>query len=425
MTSRRTVLSSLGTIGVITLAGCSALPIGGNDGSEDVSLPGDAVESVPWPDSPFPVTVPTGLAETHRERSRELLAEVPSDLSVPNSGITEELRTNRKQAADMIDDGTDDPWPIERLSRWRSRRSSAASVRGAYRAATGEDDAATVDERRQTVHEDLGSYVAAHEYRVATLTEAVLVYAPIEDLIADCRRHVRPEPAYPADPVADPFQAGDAVGTVERARSTLADARGLREAYLTERSDVSSQWAALIAASDRLRFAVGSTRSSVEDFLDVDESPFDADLQGTAGEWLFRQASRRVTSTADEHRRSRADGNYATAVIEAGQALAAIEALRTTIEGINDGAYQDAVSAESVSQAAARAQDAISAFGENEDQRLTTLIGRPALETVDYLSRDIEQGRGSAARIQGDLIWAELYARAVPAATAFVIDRLG
>jgi len=70
MTSRRTVLSSLGTIGVITLAGCSALPIGGNDGSEDVSLPGDAVESVPWPDSPFPVTVPTGLAETHRERSR-------------------------------------------------------------------------------------------------------------------------------------------------------------------------------------------------------------------------------------------------------------------------------------------------------------------------------------------------------------------
>lgn len=423
MTSRRTVLAALGTAGVTSLAGCSTLPFRDRDTGADVSVPADAVEPVSWPDSPFPVAVPS-IPEPHRERTRELLAEVPTDPSVPNGAIAEELRSDRERAGDRLVESVDESWPTDQLAEWRSRRNAAAAVQGAYRAATGEDDAATVTERRQTVRDELSSFVAAHEYRASTPAEAVLVHTPIEDLLADCRRYIRPAPAYPATPVADPFQAGDAVGNVERARATLSDAHRLREVYLTERSETPSQWDRLIETSDRLRYAVGRTRSSVEEFLEVDESPFDADLEGTAGRWLFSKASRRVTLLADGHESSRDDGDYATAIIEAGRALAAIDALRTTIEGIRDETYQEPATADAITRTAERVQEATAALAESEDRRLAALIGRPPFDTIEYLSHDLERGHTDATRVLGDLTWAELYARAVPAATAFVIERL-
>jgi hypothetical protein len=294
-----------------------------------------------------------------------------------------------------------------------------------------------VTERRRAVRKDLGSFVADHEYRASTPLEAVLAHAPIEGLIAECRRRVRPNPTYPDDPIARPFQAGDAVGSVELARATLADARGLREVYLTERSDAPSQWEALIDATDRLWIAVSRTRSTVRDFLDVDEPPFDADLKGTAGYWLFMSASRRVGRTDETQREHLDDGEYATAVIETGRALAEVEALRTTIEGIRDGAYQDAVTVDSVERAAERTRESIAAVEGSEAiaavggsreraaRRLATQLVRPAVESYEYVPTRIEEGYAEATRVQGELAWAELYARAVPAATAFVVDRLG
>mgnify|MGYP000504203474 FL=1 len=269
MRSRRTVLAGLGAIGVAGVSGCAALPFG-NDQSdnEDVSLSTHDIGSIAWPESPFPVAVPVSLVNAHRERSRELLAAVPSEPSVPNGAVAREVRSNREHAADRLGDEPDESWPTEELSAWRGRRNEAACVLGTYRAATGEDDAAAVTERRQRVRDDLGSFVANHEYRASSPLEAVLAHAPIEDLVGDCRRRVRPDPAYPSDPVARPFQAGDAVGRVELARATLADARRLREAYLGERSEAIPRWTALIDASKRLEYAASRTRSSVTDFLD-------------------------------------------------------------------------------------------------------------------------------------------------------------
>jgi len=423
MTSRRAVLAAFGTAGVTSLAGCSGLPFRDDSDSGDVSVPADAIDPISWPDSPFPVAVPS-VPDPHRERTRELLAEVPADPAVPNGAITEELRSDRERAADSLEDDIDDSWPTDQLSEWRSRRATAATVRGTYRAATGEDDATTVAERRQAVRGDLSSYVTGHEYRASTPAEAVLVHAPIEDLLADCRYYGRPDPGYPATPIADPFQAGDAVGNVERARAALTDAHRLREVYLAERSETPSQWAELIETSDRLRYSVARTRGSVEDFLGVDGSPFSADIEGTVGERLFLDAHRDVSLLTDGHESSRDDGDYATAIIEAGRALAAIDALRTTIEGIRDETYRKPATVKAVTRTADRVEEAIAAISESEDRRLAAKIGRPAFDTIEYLSRDIERGYSDATRVLADLTWAELYARAVPAATAFVLDRL-
>ncbi|WP_336022329.1 hypothetical protein [Halobellus salinisoli] len=425
MTSRRRFLAGLASVGVAGLAGCSGLPfVEGDDEREYVELPRDAAGSIEWPDSPFPVAVPPTLADSHRERAETLLASVPTDPSVPNGAIAEELRTDRERTAERLDEAADDPWPTDRLETWRGRRHEAATVLGAYRAATGEDDAEEVETQRRSVRDAFGSLAADHEYRASSPLEAVLAHEPIEALLADCRGRTRPNPAYPDDPVAHPFRAGDAVGRVELARATLADAARVRSVYLTERDDPPSRWTALIDASDRLGLAVSRARSTVRDFLDVYEPPFEADLDGTPATALFRRASGQVSASADEYEERRDDGDYATAVIEAGQALAAVEALRAAIEGIRGDGYQDPVSVESVRETADRARDAIDAIDESDDVRLAARLARPALETFEYLPEYIEDGYVDAARAQGDLAWAELYARAVPPATAFVIERM-
>lgn len=426
MTSRRRLLAGLGTIGVAGLAGCSALPFSddGSDDSEDVTLPPDAVGPIRWPESPFPAAVPASLTAAHDERARELLTAVPDDPSVPNRAIGEELRSERERVAERLEDDVGEPWPTDQLSVWRSRRNTAATVRGSYRAARGEDDGEAVTERRRAVRDDLGSFVADHEYRAGSPLEAVLAHAPIEALVADCRRRVRPDPTYPTDPVAHPLRAGDAVGRVEHARATLDDARGLREAYVSERPEASTQWAALIEASDELRIPVGRTHSTVRDFLDVDEPPFDADLEGTAGWTQFMEASIRVEAMATEHEEHLRQGDYATAVIEAGRLLAAIEALRATIEGIRNGAYQDDVTVESVTRTADRAREATAAIEESENRKLAALIARPVFSTFESAPDLIKEGYTDPVRLQGELALDELYARAVPAATEFLLDRL-
>ncbi|RLM84232.1 hypothetical protein D3D02_14395 [Halobellus sp. Atlit-38R] len=425
MRSRRTVLTGLGTIGVTGLAGCAALPFGDDHSdNEDVPLSTGDIGTVTWPESPFPVAVPPSLVNAHRDRSRELLAAVPSDPSVPNGAVAEEVQSDRERTANQLNGEPDESWPTEALSTWRGRRNEAACVLGTYRAATGKDDAEALTERQQGVRNDLASFVADHEYRASSPLEAVLAHAPIEELVGDCRRHVRPAPAYPSDPVASPFQAGDAVGRVELARATLADARRLREAYLGERSETTAQWTALIDASRRLEYAASRTRSSVTDFLDREESPFRTDLDGTAGRWLFRRASGYLEAKTEEAREHRNDGQFAAAVIEAGQILAGVEALRATINGIRDGAYLGEVTTESVSGTADRAREAITAIGESDNPRVAAQIVRPTLGTFEYITNLIKEHYAEAVRVEGDLAWAELYARAVPAAAEFVVERL-
>jgi len=425
MRSRRSVLAGLGALGGAGLAGCSALPVGpSEDERADVSLPTDVVESLSWPPSPFPAAVPESLATGHEERTTELLAGVPEDPSVPNGAVAEEIRADRERAAARLDDAIDEPWPTGRLSAWRSRRAAAATVRGAYRAATGEDDAGTVDVNRQAIRDALASSEAGHVYHASSPVEAVLVHAPVENLFAECRRRVRPDPTYPGDQVAAPFQAGEVVGEVERADATLTDARGLLDAYLEGRDDTAPQWSSLIETANRLRFAVGRSRSTVDGFLDVDEPPFDGDFEGTPARTLFYEASRQVSATADGFDRHRDDGDCATAVVEAGRALAAVETLETAVEGIRDGAYRDSATVESVTRTAERAREAITAIDEHENRQLATQIARPALATFEYIPNRIERGYADAPRVQGDLARVELYARVVPAATDFVAERL-
>ncbi|WP_066415096.1 hypothetical protein [Halorubrum aethiopicum] len=426
MTSRRSLLAGVASAGVAALAGCAGIAPWRDDETDraDVDLAPDAVEPVERPASPFPVAVPSSLAAAHEERARGLLETVPAEPSVPNAAVTRRLRNERERAADRIENGVDRPWPTERLAGWRGTRSEAATVRGAHRAATGEHDAAALEERRRTVREDLASFAAGHEYRARSPREAVLAHAPVEDLAATCRRRVRPVLTYPSDPVARPFRAGEAVGRVEHARASLADAIGLLEAYDGERAETPSQWSALIASADRLRAAVYRSRSRVGEYLGDDTPPVDDDLAGTPARRLYDTASGRAESLVEETRERVDDGDVATAASAAGRALAAVAALETAVEGIRGDGYREPVTAESVERAADRAREALAGVAESDDPRLAARFAEPALGTHAYVVDRLDEGYADPVRVQGDLTWIDLHARAVPPATRFVLERL-
>ncbi|OYR57040.1 hypothetical protein [Halorubrum halodurans] len=426
MTSRRSLLAGIGGAGAAALAGCTGVVPWRDDGTDraDVALAPDAVEPVERSPSPFPVAVPESLAAAHGTRARELLGAVPADPSLPNAAVERELRNERERAADRIENGSDRPWPTDRLAGWRAIRSDAATVRGAHRAATGEDDSEAVRGRRRAAREDLASFVAAHEYRARSPLEATLVHAPVEDLVATCRRRVRPVRTYPADPVARPFRAGEAVGWIEGARATLDDATGLLETYRARRDGTDSWWSSLIASARRLRLAVDRERTTVGRFLERDDPPVDEDLRGTPARRLLVEASRRAERLSEDVEERVDDGAVATAAVGAGRALAAIETLSTAVEGVRDGAYRDRVTAESVGRAADRARESLAGVAAADDPRLAARIAEPAFGTHAYVVDRIDEGHADPVRAQGDLAFVDLYARAVPPATRFVLDRL-
>jgi len=228
---------------------------------------------------------------------------------------------------------------------------------------------------------------------------------------------------YPDDPVADPFRAGEAVGRVERARAAADDAEGLREAFRRGRSEASPRWASLVAAAGELRGSVSRTRSDVRERLGGGEPFDDEDLGGTVAQELVATGELRTESAVEDVERAVETGDCATAVVEAGVALADIEAHRTAVNEIRDGEHRAVPTEASVRSTAERARTAVGEAVAGDDPLATRLV-RPGLETFGYAVDQVERGYGSARRTQATLEYVALYASAAPAASEFVRDRL-
>jgi hypothetical protein len=168
---------------------------------------------------------------------------------------------------------------------------------------------------------------------------------------------------------------------------------------------------------------VSRTRATVRERTGGEDPFADEDLSGTVAQELVAVAELGIGSTAEDVERATDAGEYATAVVEAGTALAESEAYRTAINEIRDGGHRDTPLESSVRSAAERARAAVGEVVDAGDPLATRLV-RPGLEIVGYVADRIDEGYGSARRSQAELAYADLYASAVPAATEFVRDRL-
>ncbi|WP_026046284.1 hypothetical protein [Halorubrum sp. T3] len=423
--SRRRFLAGVATASSAAVAGCANLPFAGGEERREppASLPSDVVGTVSWPASPFPAAVPASLADAHESRARELLDDVPAEPDLPNAAVARAIGDDREQAMRRVEADVPGEWPVDALSAWRRRREDAAAVRAAHRAATGTDDGADLAARRRAVRGDRGALAADLEYRAESPTAAVLAYEPVESLLAECAGYVPPRVSYPADPVADPFRAGETVARVERAGAAVADAAGLREAFLDGRDGAAPRWEPLVAAAETLRGSVSRTRSTVRERVGGEEPLADEDLSRTVAQELLAVSERRVESAVDDVDRAADADEYATVAVEAGTALAEMEAYRRAVGEIRDGGHRAVPSESSVRSAAKRARAAIGEVVDDGDPLATRFV-RPALEAIGYVDDRIEEGYSSVRRSQAELAYVDLYASAVPAAAEFVRERL-
>lgn len=423
--SRRGLLAGVATAGAAAVAGCAAWPLGDGETErgEAVAVPSDLVDAVEWPPAPFPATVPESLAAAHESRARDLLDAVPPDPSLPNAAVAAAIADDRARAAERLGAEPSVPWPTETLAARRRARGTAATARGAYRAATDVDDGADLAARRRAVREDRATLAADLAYRAESTAAAALAYEPVESLLAASARHLVPTVRYPDDPVEAPFRAGDAVGDVERARAAATDAAGLRDAYRDGRDGLEPRWGSLVAAADALEGSVRRTRAKARRRTGEEAVPTDEDLSGTVAQELAAASDRRAEAAVRGVERASDDGNYAGAVIEAGTALATVEARRRVVEAIRDGRHRGPPTEPSLRSAAERAREAVGEAVDGDDP-LAARLARPALSALERVAGEVESGYAGPVRAQAELTHAVLYARAVPPATAFVRERL-
>jgi len=417
---RRTLLAAC-SAGLAGIAGCSDLQGLADDEETPVDTEGIAedLDPVAVPSGSLPTGVLVDRARVHEQRATDLLAGVPVSPSIPNEAVARELDEERPTRTPPATPPTDG-WPPWWLDDWRHYRSDAATVRGAYRAATGTDDGDRVAERRRTVRQDLGTLQSTTGYRGPDPVAAVVGHAPVEELLVEARQYLEPRTGYPDDPVAAPFRAGDVVGRLERASAAVADARALREAVA---GDGASHWGTLARAAGRLRRSLSATTDGLQPYLRRREDAFATELAG-ADRRLFEEGVDRLEFRREDAREAGADGRYATAILETGRSLLAAEALSAVVTGVRNDRFPDEPTADDVREAAATARAALADSTDADRPALAAALVRPVASRQREMVDEMGEGYHDAVEAYAALTGVAMQARGVPAATRFVAERL-
>ncbi|MFB6269854.1 MAG: hypothetical protein ABEH83_07920 [Halobacterium sp.] len=436
--SRRAFLAG-GATGIAALAGCSDLPIVGS-GGQSASFDGEALRerAVEWSfeePSAYPAPVPERLGRAHRERARALLDEVSADVSFPNEAVTRRLRDQRDSATESLSGVEAASGTLEWLDDWRYRRGRAAEVRAAYAAAAGEADAGALRERRAAVRRDLTGFESSWTYRGGSPVEAFAVHRELESLTGACHRYLVSDRSFPDGPRAAVFAVGELARDVERARASIADASGLRDAFVDDGMD--AYWSDVATAARRLERAMVPTQRPVEPYVrrDAEPSDFKRDVEGTPAEHVFTETRRVVFGARREAERSRQWGSYASAAAAAGRALLGLVAMDSVVEAIQGGKHGVPSDVDAVidrrNAAASAVRDAL-AVG---PVLVSRVVGMPAWQAVAQgdgalggrPERDSREGppdTGEVVRAVGHYAAAEHLATAVPAVVERVTTEL-
>lgn len=428
--SRRAFLAGTAS-GLAALAGCSELPVGGGESAGGVEYDGEALRALVDSgdfDAPstYPGPVPDRLAESHYGRATDLLDGVPSEPSFPNEVVASRLADERASVAEALSDPPGGETTLDSLSGWRYDRGNAAEVGGAYEAATGDASASGLRARRTAVRGDLAAFHEDWTYRAESPVAALAVHRELESLAATCRRYLTPDQPFPDDPQAAPFAAGELAGDVERARATLADAAGLRDAYVTGGMD--GHWSTLGTAATRLGRAVHPTRRPVEPYVEPDASveDFQLDVDGTPAERLFVETRRVVLRGQDLAAEATERGDHASAVAAHARTLTGLVAMAPVVDAIRDGEYDLPDSADAVADHREAAVAALEDALDVDPGLLAAVVAEPALRALDEGDRaladrrEYEQAeetpdRSDVVRAVGHYGLAEHVAGAVPA----------
>ncbi|AOW80242.1 hypothetical protein HTSR_1060 [Halodesulfurarchaeum formicicum] len=372
----------------------------------------------------LPFDLAPDLQEAHRTRASALVESVPTDPSIPNGHIAQQITTDREHVRSRLETEPDGR-PLETLHNRQRTRTRAAELYGAYRAATGNDDGGAVSRRRRESREAWSTVSASIDYEASTPIEAVLVYAPIERRLDRASHESQPQVTYPDQSLSNVEQAGNAFEAVETAIATVESARGIRDQYLETRTNASPQWNRLLRSLRHLEISVSRTRS---ERLDLPENPpideFDGiELTGIQRE-LLHTADRELRYGDDPIRDRRVNGQPALAVLQAGRTLAGIATYEAVTAGIRDGTIPDASTEASVKTAAERAVSAVESLEDGVHPRFQFAVARPALSAYESAVRRLDDAYYDVEDIEASFRFTTVFTHAVAEAVPFVVSTL-
>jgi hypothetical protein len=316
------------------------------DGDDRRELDPGPVSSIPSksvPDVPrrLPVPIASAHLDKSAQRARELLSALPGSIGpaeIPNGAIREEVVAARASATEALQRADSAPTPFERMRSLRDARESAATAHAAWLAiedGRSRDDVLSV---RSELRERLTAFEDEWEYVGNQPIPAVLVCRKLEELSRQAGSHLdrAVNPGY-VEPDSPPG-IGQIAGDLEYARCAIADAEHVYERHRESGDGIGSLERAISDASRRLAQRVDDRSSELPaERPDDPSSMVDRDVADTPTGRVLTLAVGDARRQADDVDERRAEGERATAIVEAHEALTAMQTFETLRDRVSDG----------------------------------------------------------------------------------------
>lgn len=434
-TTRRGVLALAGSV---ALAGCGALPNLGGSSPPDLDaarLDEITAEEVPTIPQTVPVIIADDHVQGHADRARALLSEAPvpfDEEEIPNGAMREEMNATAEAARSTVEEGQNAGSPYEAVSTLRDARGNARTVATAW---------AYADERlrREDLEDDataLADDVAAFRDRLSYVGDdpvrAVLVYEPVESLVASAANNAdgRPENPRTTRQAENLVTASEYAANLERGRTALTDATYLFDRLrgdLAAGRDLSETFEdALDELLDRLQSETadidGTDPVSAVVDADIEDSPVETPLQ-----YLHSDITHSGSITTH-----REDAEVASALVAVHRELTRVRAFQDLRDRVESGENYEIESTEDV---ATIRESAITAIDTALDESAEPGLSRNTLHNMAGLVENVDSEIGPyddreqvpadwIRRDVGEYIYAAAVARATPAVSETVAETL-
>ena len=425
--TRRSLLAATGTAFVGTLAGCSALnPL---SSEETVEYDDPALATLPSDLPRVPAAVPVQPTSAHlttaRERVRSLLDDTDTEISaVPNEVVRHRLASEGESARAALAQNDDESTRIDALAGLTYPRSEAMFVHAGLAAFDGDLTAADIAARRDRHHRDAEAFLDDYRYvgpsddPVGTLTEhaRILGWGRTGIRLTEANRRYEYENTV--------LHVAELAQDIEWGRAYAADARRLREHYMTTLDDTHDYGSRFSRVADGLI-------ADIESYVDAPDrealtSGFERNIENTAAAKLLEELARSRWSGAKMAVEDYDVRRYTIAIISAMRALAADRALADAREAVSDGAYGVPKSVDPIEAERTAAVEGLRTLLDTAPALLVRRLAVYARNPIRNADRDIREDTVSSPGryLYAQYAVANRFAAAVPAIVRRVGDAL-
>mgnify|MGYP006896937834 FL=1 len=410
-----------------TLAGCRALnPL---SSEKTVEYDESALATLPSDLPRVPAAIPVQPTSAHltaaHERVRSLLDDTDTAISaVPNGVVRHRLASEGESARAALAQNDDESTRVDALAGLTYPRSEAMFVHAGLAAFDGDLTAADIAARRDRHHRDAEAFLDDYRYvgpsdgPVGALTEhaRIVGWGRTGSRLTETNRRYEYENTV--------LHVAELAQDIEWGRAYAADARRLREHYMTTLDDPRDY-------GNRFSRVADDLVADIDPYVDAPDrealtSGFERDIENTAAAKLLEELARSRWSGAKMAVEDYDDGRNALAIVSAMRALAADRALADAREAVSDGAYSVPESVDPIEAERTAAVEGLRTLLDTAPALLVRRLAVYARNPIRNADRDIREDTVSSPgrSLYAQYAVANRFAAAAPAIVRRVEDAL-